>query len=258
MLDNFFDPKYHEIYIPVQIEDINILLSYEQEETVSIIPLINFKFRISSHFLPHNLEFFQIKNLEFFSIVSQFHLPIVRSYYDGNQIYLTPSCNSACMTFINIDYKYFTGKKDPIEIINKYRMRGFGTILNENEINKLVKYSSLVPKWKKLYGLNIKSQKSILNNIGPLKIKDNFFKPSLILYEKEQTTKYENMICDIDYKLIPKNINDIFSLIKIYYNLQNNIFCKLFTINKYGYINIIKKIIINIFNDIDTFGGLLG
>ena len=73
-------------------------------------------------------------------------LPIVRSYYDGNTVYITPSCISACMTFLNMDYKYFAGSKDPIEIINKYRSRGFGTILNENEIKRLLEYSSVVPK----------------------------------------------------------------------------------------------------------------
>ena len=37
------------------------------------------------------------------------------------------------MTLINIDYKYFAGSKDPIEIINKYRQRGYSLPLNDSE-----------------------------------------------------------------------------------------------------------------------------
>ena len=98
--------------------------------------------------------------------MSRFHLPIVRSYYDGSEIYLTPSCVFACMTLLNIDYKYFAGSKDPIEIINKYRMRGFGTILNEKEIVRLIEYSSLIPKWKNSYNLNIQSNKTSIMHIN--------------------------------------------------------------------------------------------
>jgi hypothetical protein len=34
---------------------------------------------------------------------------------------------------INIDYKYFAGAKDPIEVLNKYRMRGYSVYLNDKE-----------------------------------------------------------------------------------------------------------------------------
>lgn len=46
---------------------------------------------------------------------------------------------------MNIDYKYVAGSTDPMEIINKNRMRGFGTWLNETEIKDLIKYSLHVP-----------------------------------------------------------------------------------------------------------------
>ena len=98
----------------------------------------NVKFKIDSQYLPHSFEIFSIKYKSFFSTVSKFHLPIVRSYYNGNNVYLLPSCISACMTMMNIDYKYFAGSKDQIDIINKYRMRGFGTYLNAKEKMKLI------------------------------------------------------------------------------------------------------------------------
>ena len=255
--DKFFDPKYHEIYIPAPIDEINIILIQNKnvdsinDNTTFFLPKINYKFRISSHYLPHDFEFFQIKYEEFFSTVSQFHLPIVRAYYDGNQIYLLPSCITACLTLINIDWKYFTGRKDPIEIINKYRLRGFGTILNEKQITKLIEYSNLVSKWKKLYKLNIHSNSSILNTIGILDVSNLFFRPSLILDDKQQTTNYVNFIINTDYNIIPIDVNDIFLLIKKIYKITNNLKCQYLTINKNGYVNPIKKWLINAFDDIE-------
>ena len=263
--DKFFDPKYHEIYIPVPITEINIILinntkttdtpdtiqTTETTETNPIfIPKINYKFRISSRYLPHNFEFFQIKYDDFLSTVSQFHLPIVRAYYDGNDVYLTTACISACMTLINIDRKYFAGKTDPIEIINKYRMRGFGTILNQREITKLIEYSNLVPKWKKLYKLNINSHSSIMNIVGVLSIDNLFFRPSLILDDKQQNSSYVRLIINTDYQIIPFNIVEVFTMIKKLYNIHNRINYDLTTINKYGFINTVKKWLINAFNDV--------
>jgi len=265
--DKFFDLKYHEIYIPVPIDDINIMLINNKtnndvkddtdltieptiEHNIIFLPKINYKFRISSHYLPHNFEFFQIKYDDFISTVSQFHLPIVRAYYDGNQIYMLSACISACMTLINIDHKYFVGKVDPIEIINKYRMRGFGTILNEKEITKLIEYSNLVPIWKKLYKLNIHSHSSIMNLVGILNIHNLFFRPSLILDDKIPTIDYAQLIINTDYITIPFNITEVFSLINKIYNIKTRINCNIFTINKNGYINPIKKWLINAYNDV--------
>ena len=137
----------------------------------------SFKLRIISAHLDHDLEIFPIKKDDFMSTVSQFHMPCVRAYYNGNNVYMTPSCISAHMTFMNIDYKYFAGSKDPIEIINKYRMRGFGTWLNENEIKQFVKYSELVPFWQNLYSIQVHNKKSIASCLGPLDLNHRLFYP---------------------------------------------------------------------------------
>jgi hypothetical protein len=136
----------------------------------------SFKLRIISAQLDHDLEIFPIKKDDFMSTVSQFHMPCVRAYYNGN-VYLTPSCISAHMTFMNIDYKYFAGSKDPIEIINKYRMRGFGTWLNENEIKQFIKYSEIVPFWQNLYSIQLHNKKSIASCLGPLELNHRLFYP---------------------------------------------------------------------------------
>jgi hypothetical protein len=69
--------------------------------------------------LNHKLELFPIKQDDFMNVVSSFHLPCVRGYYDGNDVYMTTSCVIAHMTLMNIDYKYFTGTKDSYDIILK-------------------------------------------------------------------------------------------------------------------------------------------
>jgi hypothetical protein len=115
---------------------------------------INYKYSITSPHFNHALEMFMNKTDDHMSLVSQFHLPCVRAFYNGENVYMTPSCIFAHMTLMNIDYKYFAGSKDPIEIINKNRMRGFGTWLNENEIKNLIRYSADVDWWNNLYGVD--------------------------------------------------------------------------------------------------------
>jgi hypothetical protein len=139
--------------------------------------LINYKYQIKSPHLNHNLELFNVKYNDFFATVSTFHLPCVRSYYDGNNVYLTPSCISAHLTYMNIDYKYFSGSKDPIDIINKYRMRGFGTWLNHNEKIIFTKYSKYNIFWNKLY--EIKSELNNNNIYGFLSMNHKLFHPRI-------------------------------------------------------------------------------
>lgn len=112
---------------------------------------VEYKYKIHSPLLEHDLEIFQNRNENPFKIITNFHLNCVRCYYDGDNVYLTPSCVSAYMTNINIDYKYFVSNKSPYDIINKYRMRGFGVLLNKTELEKYVKWSNEDLFWKKLY-----------------------------------------------------------------------------------------------------------
>jgi hypothetical protein len=150
----------------------------------------NIKYKIKSNLLTHNIEIFQTKYEPFFSTVAKFHLPCVRGYYNGKETYLLPSCISANLTFMNIDYKYFAGSKDPIEIINNYRLRGYGTFLNDKEKIKFVEYSDAIEKWKNLYNLNKKSKVSVDKLFGGLSLNSDFYKP----------LKQELLTTDADYK----------------------------------------------------------
>ena len=128
------------------------------------------------------------------STVANFHLPCVRGYYDGSQVYLLPSCITAALTLINLDYKYFAGSNDPIEILNKYRLRGYSIALNDSEKIRFISYSSKVEKWNNLYGgINIKDKNSVNSVYGYRHPDSIFFNPRYILKEKFNNIKPARM-----------------------------------------------------------------
>jgi len=105
--------------------------------------------------LSRKLEIFSIKEDDFFSVVSTFHFPCVRGIYDGSNVYLMPSCITAFMTLMNIDYKYVCCAKDPIELILKYKdFRGYGIYLNIDEKKSVLKYIMKNPKYWSQYNIN--------------------------------------------------------------------------------------------------------
>ncbi|AYV81711.1 MAG: hypothetical protein Harvfovirus54_8, partial [Harvfovirus sp.] len=137
----------------------------------------NIKFKLKSDKLLHSIEAFRVKSQDFFSVVGRFHLPCVRGYYNGTSVYMMPSCITANMTGINIDYKYFAGIRDPIEILNKYRMRGYGTFLNATEKQHMIFYNSNVTKWGKMFAVDSKNKESVKNLFGFKDINHDMFKP---------------------------------------------------------------------------------
>jgi hypothetical protein len=236
---HFIDNKYHELFIPLLIDEINIIYEKDDNEEIIFKPKINYKFRISSIYLPHEFEFFQNNTNEFFSKISQFHLPIVRSYYDGNSVYMLPSCITACITQINIDYKYFACSRDPIDILNKYRMRGFGIILNSIEKNRFVDYIKNNDIWYKKYNDN----QNIYNTNILGKLCYNH-----ILY-KSYSCKQNNYLYNISN--VPENIVELIDYIKFIYKSNFNMFnfSEFLSIDNYGYIKPVKKWLINLFYD---------
>jgi len=107
---------------------------------------IRFKFNFNK--IGRQIEFFKSNSKDFFSLTAHFHLPAVRAYYQGNNVYMTPSCVTAMMTGINVEYKYFAGIRDPVDIINKYNRRGFGVILNSIELEQYKKFNENSDRFK--------------------------------------------------------------------------------------------------------------
>lgn len=130
-------------------------------------------------------EIFKSRDENFFSIVSKFHLGFVRAFWNGKTVKCLPSYISSMMLQFASDYKYFASVRDPIEIVNKYRSRGFGIILNDYEKLHMAYYNTskikdneINTKWVEMYKVNIKSKQSVENIFGVKKSSDDIFKPS--------------------------------------------------------------------------------
>jgi hypothetical protein len=145
------DSKYSKMNEVVSFENFKYYV-YDNESKEPVIGE-NIKFHISSQHLTRKFEVFKIK-FNFLATVSRFHLPCVRGYYDGNDVYLLPSAISALLTNKCIDYKYFAGVRSPFDIILKYVFRGFTIFLNKKELVKIVEYIRNSDKWKNLFQWN--------------------------------------------------------------------------------------------------------
>ena len=213
---------------------------------------INFKYKINSPHLDYPIELFMVKYNDFFATVQTFHLPCVRAYYDGSNVYLTPSCISAHLTYMNLDYKYFAGTTNPIEILNKYRMRGFGIWLNETEKKILIKYSEQNQFWNNLYNFDFMHSSTIDSNMGCLDINHKIFQPRLF----NMDNYYEEIPVDISqgYSSLPIEpkietkadlIAEIYNSFDIIPNFaMSAIINNLITVNQRGFINPVEKWII--------------
>jgi hypothetical protein len=194
--------KYKNIYDNVTIDKISITykpnIYFQSNE--------NIKYKISTPYTKV-IEYFQVKANDFFKVISTFHLPIVRAYYNGSTVYMTPSCISACMTLYNLDIKYFTSTNYPAEIINKYRQRGFGLFLNKKEKLKLMEYSFQIPFWNDKF--NIKNKSCIKNILNAYNIKNDFYKNNDnsetdgIVHNKYNYSLYEEVIKESSKSLNP-------------------------------------------------------
>jgi hypothetical protein len=203
------------------------------------------KFKIESSLLEHSFEIFQIKFPDFFSCVARFHLPCVRAYYNGSNTYILPSAITSYQTFMNVNYKYFAGAKDPMEILDKNRMRGFGTFLNSKEKIQAIEYSHTVTKWNKLYKLNLKSKKDIERFFSPCKLNDSLFRP-----RRENSNLFVEMTPVNDFYMDHHNVNYLNTLDNVnkYYSDKTgktNNYTELRTIGKDGSVLPVKTWVID-------------
>lgn len=130
-------------------------------------------------------EIFKSRDTNFFSVVSRFHMGFVRAIWNGKTVLCLPSYITSMMLQLAVDYKYFASIRDPIEIVNKYRSRGFGIILNGFEKLHMAYYNSsklinsdVNSKWVEMYKVDIKSKQTVENIFGVKKSSDDIFKPS--------------------------------------------------------------------------------
>jgi hypothetical protein len=230
-LDNKMNDNELDTYLG-EIKDLDLIYTY--------------KYKIISPYLNHPLELFPIKYNDFFNVISRFHLPCVRGYYNSENVYVTPSCISAHLTYMNIDYKYMVGSKDPFDIISKYRMRGFGTWLNNDEKQLFIKYTKTIPFWNNLYTVDINTNEkdAYTNIVGNISLNCKLFHPRLYNidhYYKTTSVQLTNRYIDC---ILPAKIN------------ISNIPITNLIITKFKSINI-SEINYNNLHSIDTNGNII-
>jgi hypothetical protein len=230
--------KYKNIYDNVSIDQISITykpnIYFQCNE--------NIKYKISTPYTKV-IEYFQVKADDFFKVISTFHLPIVRAYYNGSTVYMTPSCISACMTLYNLDIKYFTSTNYPAEIINKYRQRGFGVFLNKNEKLRLMEYSFQIPFWQDKF--NVKNKSCIKNILNAYNVKNDFYKNSL---DNNNYNIYDDVI-----KESVKSLNHVITFIDhTFFNIE----WKTYLYKKYNSVKLKDLDLANI-NVIDLKGSVV-
>ena len=197
------------------------------------------KYKITSKYIKHCIEIFRINSTEFFSCIYRFHLPCVRSYYNGSNCYMLPSAITSYQTLTNIDFKYFIGSHDPISIINKYRNRGYGTLLNQIEINQFLAYIMITDPIKRTYGIAAKSD--IKNAVGCIDVNNNFFKPRKNLpndFNFDSNIKLDYMSPKLNHL---KTKDDIIKLYKKKYATYSSEFIEKRTIAPSGHIDPLKR-----------------
>ena len=149
----YTEEKYKIINKVCSIDQLKYIILNKENDTKEDNYNENIKYHVTSPYLRRKFEIFRIK-YNFLSTVSRFHLPCVRGYYNGTNVYLLPSAISSLLTNKCMDYKYFAGVRSPFEILLKYNFRGFSIILNKKEIIKMVEYIKNSEKWSKLYNCN--------------------------------------------------------------------------------------------------------
>lgn len=168
--------KSHEKYFYQEINGQNKLIGKLSES-------IRFKVKFPG---TKTFEIFKSRDESFFSTISRFHMGFVRALWNGKTVKCLPSYITAMMTQLATDYKYFASIKDPIEIVNKYRSRGFGIVLNDYEklhmayynTHKSTDVNSSQNHWVDMYKVNIKNKDSVKSIFGVKKSSDDIFKPS--------------------------------------------------------------------------------
>ena len=198
LLNKNKDDKYQDIY-NYDDENIDFEIYINQVDEIDIN--YKYKYKIKSKVLIHDIELFTTQYTNFMSCVSKFHLPCVRAYYDGDNVYMLPSCIIAHQTYLNIDIKYFMANANIMDIINKYNNRGFDTLLNNKEIINIKKYNSFKEPWKTLF-----SEITFRDIYNKININSIIFKPRSLLYSDE-----DNQNIDMVNRYFNKS-NDIINI----------------------------------------------
>lgn len=125
-------------------------LKCEGKSLIRVSTARSYKYVISSANLRYNIECFRVYSSTPMNTVTRYHFPIVRQMFDGNNVYLAPSCVILGLTGICNDYKWMACKNNAIELVLKYYSRGYNFNLNDKEHAFVNKYITSAEKWQYL------------------------------------------------------------------------------------------------------------
>jgi hypothetical protein len=135
----------------------------------------NFKYSLYGPGINRPIDLFWItKSPETF--VEQFHLGVVRMYWNGTDLKIMQSCLAALLSGINHDYRWLWSNKAPPIPVIKYAQRGYTTPLNKSERPILIEYLCNKTEWAD----SIKVQAAIPGNIfNKVHANNIFFMPDI-------------------------------------------------------------------------------
>ena len=171
----------------IEEEDVQMTFPIYHNGKMFLKCIENLKYKLISNKLKRPFEIFRIYG-KFFSCISTFHLPCVRSYYNGTNCYMLPSAITAYHTFTNLDFHYFVGSNDPINIVEKYRRRCYSTILNKDEIEQYLLYIKSQPNYIKAYSYFDQANPPAI--LGHLDTDHSVFKPRMNYPENYNNKPY--------------------------------------------------------------------
>lgn len=219
--ENKHDKTIHDSEICFHINDFRDSEHKVPDDQNKIIIKIfdGIRFKISSKHMTKTIEIFNTKEQEFFSIVARFHFPCVRAYYQNNNVYMLPSCITSMMTGVNIDYRYFAStNKDPTDIINKYRNRGFGVILTKEELNHVFNYNTdPATNESSVFYLTREQIDSHVKMFGPKDMNDKIFRP--LSYIQGNSKDIIKETTNVEYI---KSLDDLKQFYKTKYNYDSS------------------------------------
>jgi hypothetical protein len=139
------------VHPPRQADD-DIMVKYSLMEKLDGVDTCLYKinskisYTFKSSKLKRPIDIFYIFGEKISSSISRFHLPCVRSYYNGTTCHMFPSAISAYMTLVNISVSNYSYQcKGMVNVLQKYRKRGYGTILSTKNNNTYLKESGEQP-----------------------------------------------------------------------------------------------------------------
>jgi len=148
-------------------------IAMEKKETLS-----SFKYKIFGPGIMRPIDLFQIY-YDPVRMTKKFHLPCVKMWFEGTAadhtraaaadhtraaaadhtraaaaknggavgLFMHRACVASLISGVNERYSWFSCNKIPAEVVLKYAMRGYSTLLNQREMDTLERFMATAPRW---------------------------------------------------------------------------------------------------------------